>query len=86
MRLFCSSFSGGRVISNLEIFSKNKSCETYSELILPPGGRNWQLIFPNFLLLKQKMGEGQRNMFQQKLFCLPMPIFSPFQYLQGKSR
>ncbi len=43
---FFSSLSGCWVISNFVIFSLNKSCETHLETLLPPGGRNWQLITP----------------------------------------
>jgi len=30
-------------------FSLNKSHETYLEPMLPPGDRNWQLIYPNWI-------------------------------------
>jgi hypothetical protein len=29
------------------LFFTYKSCETYPGPMLPPGGRKWQLIFPN---------------------------------------
>ncbi len=28
-------------------FSENKNCKTYLGSALPPGGRNWHLIYPN---------------------------------------
>ncbi len=31
-------------------FSLNKSCETSLGPMLPPGGRTWQLIYPNWSL------------------------------------
>ncbi len=45
---FFSSFSGCYVIGNFVFFSLNKSYKTYLEPKLPPGGRNWQLIHPNW--------------------------------------
>ena len=47
--LFFSSFSGCWVIQNFCNFSLIKSCKTYLRPILPPGGRNWQLIYANYL-------------------------------------
>jgi len=29
-------------------YSQNKSCKIYTGLMLAPGDRNWQLIYPNF--------------------------------------
>jgi hypothetical protein len=36
------------VVVEFQQFSVYKSCKTYLGTMLPPGGRNWQLIFPHF--------------------------------------
>jgi hypothetical protein len=48
MCLFLSAFSVCRVICKFVIFLLNKSCKHIWEQLLPPVGRKWQLIYPNW--------------------------------------
>ncbi len=51
MPIFFSSFSYSRVINKFVIFHQIKVEKFYLEPMLPPGGRNWQLIYPIFSTL-----------------------------------
>jgi hypothetical protein len=65
-------------------YSRNKSFKTYLRPMLPPGGRNWQMICPNFLECYFKMqlriypivgrtfifNFFQCNLYFSKLVCL----------------
>ncbi len=42
-------------------FSLNKSCKTYPETKLPPGGRNWQHIYPNWQFFEAGLIFKQRS-------------------------
>jgi len=44
---FFSSLRSCWVISNFCYFSQNKSFLAYLGPMLPPGDKNWQLIYPN---------------------------------------
>ncbi len=43
-------------------FFQNKSCKTYLELMLPPGDRNWQLIYPDCNWPKPNLGVEQTHL------------------------
>ncbi len=70
LSLFFSSFSGCWVITCQQFcdFSVNKSCKTHLKPILPPGGRNWQLISPH----QQKIAK-----FCCRIVFLPLSVSSP---------
>jgi hypothetical protein len=66
-------FSLPSVVANILafLFYLNKSFKTYSGTMLPPVGRNWQLIYPNYsgIHLIEYAGNTKRGSITVLLTC-----------------